>query len=407
MPVSIVRAVRGEPPYLASLDGLRALAVALVVMTHAAFLTGHVVTGGMAGRIWGRGDFGVAIFFSLSGFLLYRSLVAQDARGGMRLRAYWWRRAARILPAYWLALAAVALVVQPSPRSVLLHATATQVYVADLGIPGFTQSWSIATELAFYAVLPLLVLGLRPLRRRDPSSPMRALIVMGLAGLALTWIIGGGEIGREPLYERWLPARLPNFVLGMILAEALAQPGHALSAWIRSVAASPWSAICLAGSAYLLATTPVAGALTLGGVGGDLDLAVKMLLSCIVAFGLMVPLLWGPDNAYRSLLTHPASRYLGRISYGIFLWHLAVFEGLYALSGLAVFAGGMLPLLTIGVPLTLALAALSYHYLEQPTSRWVSRRLHRSQEARGSASSARSPETRDPTTARGPRQGPR
>lgn len=376
---------RRSPDYLPALDGLRALAVILVVLTHAAFLSGYVVTGGLLGRIWGRGDFGVAIFFTLSGFLLYRSLSMEDAAGIMRLRRYWWRRAVRILPAYWLTLAVVAVAVQPSARALLLHATTTQVYVADLGIPGFTQSWSIATELAFYAVLPLLVLALRGPRRRHPSGPMWALMLLGAVGLALTWVIGGGEIGREPLYERWLPARLPNFVLGMLLAEALAHPAHRVSRALRSLATSPWTCLAVAGSAYLLATTPIAGSLTLGGVGGDLDLAVKMVLSCLVALGLMVPLLWSPPNPYRSLLTHPASRWLGTISYGVFLWHLPILEGLVSVSGLRLFSGGMLPLLAICVPLTLGIATLSYYYVEQPASRFVSRRLRRSQEASGSS----------------------
>lgn len=376
----------GRPVYLAGLDGLRALAVGLVVMTHAAFLTGYVVTGGMVGRIWGRGDFGVAIFFSLSGFLLYRALSAEEEGGGMDLRRYWWRRVARILPAYWLTLAVVSAFAHPPLRKVVTHATATQVYVADLGIPGFTQSWSIATELAFYAVLPLIVLALRGPRRRDPALPMRLLVVLALLGVLLAWVIGGGEIGSEPLYERWLPARLSNFVIGMILAEALAQPGQRLSRTLQALGETPWASLSLAGSAYLLATTPVAGALTLGGVGGDADLAVKMVLSCIVAVGLMVPLLWGPANGYRSLLTHDTTRWLGTVSYGIFLWHLPIFEGLYALSGLEAFTGGMLPLLSLGVPLTVAAAALSHRFLEDPVSRWAGRRLRRSREERAPVS---------------------
>lgn len=382
MPVPTARGHRAALSHLPGLDGLRALAVGLVILTHAAFMTGFVSSGGMLGRIWGRGDFGVAIFFALSGFLLYRSLAAEEEQGGMRLGDYWWRRAVRILPAYWLALGVVSIAAHPPLRTVVLHATATQVYSADLGIRGFGQSWSIATELAFYAVLPLLVLALRNPRRRNPQQPMRLLIILALIGIPVAGIMGGGIIGSEPLYERWLPARLTNFVLGMILAEALARPKHRLSLWICSLAASPTTCLGLAGAAYLLATTPIAGSLTLGGDGGDLSLAVKLVLSCVVAFGLLVPLLWGPPSLYRRTLTHPASGWLGRVSYGIFLWHLPIFEGLYAISGLRAFTGGMVPLLALGVPLTLAAAALSYHLLEDPTTRLVARRLRQRREER-------------------------
>ena len=66
---------------LPALDGLRAVAALLVVATHAAYLSGFTVNGGLLGRLAGRGDFGVAIFFALSGFLLHFRLVS-DARDG-------------------------------------------------------------------------------------------------------------------------------------------------------------------------------------------------------------------------------------------------------------------------------------------------------------------------------------
>ena len=78
---------------LPALDGLRAVAALLVVVTHAAYLTGFTVNGGLLGRLAGRGDFGVAIFFALSGFLLHHRLVS-DARDGAH-RPPGVRRAAR------------------------------------------------------------------------------------------------------------------------------------------------------------------------------------------------------------------------------------------------------------------------------------------------------------------------
>ena len=89
---------------LPALDGLRAVAALLVVATHAAYLTGATTSGGLLGRLAGRGDFGVAIFFALSGFLLHHGLAADARDGRTDLRAYAVRRAARVLPAYWLTL---------------------------------------------------------------------------------------------------------------------------------------------------------------------------------------------------------------------------------------------------------------------------------------------------------------
>ncbi|HRA45859.1 MAG TPA: hypothetical protein PKX29_12275, partial [Phycicoccus sp.] len=65
------------------------------------------------------------------------------------------------------------------------------------------------------------------------------------------------------------------------------------------------------------------------------------------------------------------------VSYGIFLWHLPVFFGLYAVSGVELFRDGLLPLLAIGVPVTLALAAMSHQWIELPSSALATRILRR------------------------------
>ena len=143
-----------------ALDGLRALAAGLVVLTHAAFLTGFGASGGLVGRLWARGDFGVGIFFALSGFLLHRGFLAKAGRGGLDVVGYTLRRAARVLPAYWVTLAAVVVFAHPPLRDWLLHAALLHIYVPDAWISSFGQSWSLATEISFYAVLPLVVIAL-------------------------------------------------------------------------------------------------------------------------------------------------------------------------------------------------------------------------------------------------------
>lgn len=368
-----------------ALDGLRALAAGLVLLTHAAFLTGFGATGGLVGRLWSRGDFGVAIFFALSGFLLHRGLVAADVDGRLDVFGYAVRRAARLLPAYWLVLAAVAVAASPPLRDVVIHALALQIYWPDAWIGAFGQSWSIATEIAFYVALPLAVLCLRPLRRRHPHLPLTLLCVLAVVLTTTSGIGGDAVVGEDIFYDRWLHARAPHFLIGMICAETLLVPGHPVprlfTRWGRDVVAC----LAVAAGAYLLATTPIAGGLDLS-PGTATDVVVRTALSGIVAIGLLLPLTHGGPSGYRAALSHPTLRYLGVISYGLFLWHVPVFIGLYAVSGVREFSGALLPLLALGVPVSLGLAAATHRWVEVPSSRlagrFLARRRHRESERR-------------------------
>src|SRR4029077_13629049 len=95
---------------LAGFDGLRALAALAIVALHVTSATGAVTATG-AGRYFARLDVGVTIFFVISGFLLYRPFVRAhlNANGVIALGSFWWRRALRIFPAYWVALTAAIL----------------------------------------------------------------------------------------------------------------------------------------------------------------------------------------------------------------------------------------------------------------------------------------------------------
>jgi peptidoglycan/LPS O-acetylase OafA/YrhL len=359
---------------LPALDGLRAVAALLVVLTHAAYLTGVTVTGGLGGQLAGRGDFGVAIFFALSGFLLHHGLAADARDGRTDLRAYAVRRAARVLPAYWVALAVVSLAVQPPVRTVAAQALAVQTYLPGTDIPAFSQSWSIPTELSFYIVLPVIVLGLERVRGRHPRLPLALLAGSAVVSCVLLALVPVGEVGEDVLVERWLVARWPNFAVGMILAELVLRPEGRFHAWARAVSLDTWGCLLAAGAAYLLATTPVAGLLTLGPVAG-LQLSARLALSTVVAGFLLAPLVLGRKDAYTATLASPPARWVGSVSYGLFLWHLPVFTAIYAVSGADVFRGGMLPLLAIGLPISLGLAWLSHAALELPAMRWAARRV--------------------------------
>lgn len=365
---------------LPALDGLRGVAAGLVVLTHAAFLTGFGSTGGLPGHLLARGDFGVSIFFALSGFLLHRGLAHHlELTGRVDGLAYAARRFARIVPAYWLVLAAVVVATRPDLDVWVLHALALHIYAPDAALASFGQSWSIATELSFYAALPLAVVLLGRARRRGPGRPL-VLLVLALALTSLLPLLTGpATFGQDLLVERWLPWRAPHFLIGMICAEALLAREHPVARGLSRLARDPVGCLALAGAAYLASTTPVAGSLTLDPAHG-VALLLRTGLATVVAAALLVPLTLGPPSGLSRALSRPTPRWVGVVSYGLFLWHLPVFTALYAVTGAEFFRGGILPLLAVGVPVSLFLAFLSHQLVEMPGSRMTSRLLaHRRQ----------------------------
>ena len=102
-----------------ALTGLRGVAALMVLLTHVSFQTAYSIDAGMAGRVGSRLEAGVAVFFVLSAFLLYRpwsrALLLDDPRP--RTGRYLWRRAVRVLPAYWATLLLVAVVGRPDGLS--------------------------------------------------------------------------------------------------------------------------------------------------------------------------------------------------------------------------------------------------------------------------------------------------
>ena len=144
--------------FIPSLEGMRAFAALGIVVTHVAFQTG-AANSAVMGRIWGRFDLTVAIFFALSGFLLWRSHAAQ-ARGlgsAQSMGTYFFSRAVRILPAYWVVVILVLLFLPEAGDSWKVWAanlTLTQVFVPLTLTEGLTQMWSLSVEMAFYLLLP-------------------------------------------------------------------------------------------------------------------------------------------------------------------------------------------------------------------------------------------------------------
>jgi peptidoglycan/LPS O-acetylase OafA/YrhL len=322
-----------------ALDGLRGVAAVAVLLTHVAFRTGE--TGrGAGGAVLARFDAGVAVFFVLSGFLLYRSTVP--------LRRYALRRAARILPAYWAVLAVVA-VFWSVPGT---HWWLGQTYVGGLAGP-LTQTWSLCAELAFYAVLP----GLVWLARRWEWP-----VLAGCVLVAYGWIAGVHLLGAPDRLLLWLPGHLDWFAVGMAVA---AVAHRETPSWPARLAAWPGTCWAMAGALLFLLSSPVAGPLTLAPVPGGAAV-LKEAGYAVVAALVLLPCALGPQ---RGVLVSEPLRLLGRVSYGVFLWHLVVLDAVYRLTGWADFSGRMLPVAVLTGLGSVALGGLSWVLVERPALR--------------------------------------
>ena len=177
--------VSGTRSFLPAVEGMRACAAMGVVLTHVAFQTAN--SSGWYGRLFTRFDLAVAVFFALSGFLLWRGHAA--AARGLRHRPptghYLRSRIVRIMPGYLVAVVVILALLPDAHADLtvwLANLTLTQVYVPLTLTAGLTQMWSLAVEVSFYLVLPLLAL----LARRLPVD-WRVPAIAALAVASFAW----------------------------------------------------------------------------------------------------------------------------------------------------------------------------------------------------------------------------
>ena len=391
-----------------ALDGIRAAAAGLVLMTHVGSLTGYSMNGTPVSWVLARGDVGVPIFFTLSGLLLYRTWAMAAIAGGAagKLTVYLRRRALRILPAYWAVVLIALPVFNAGPAHrlwswleylLLLQNYDPHPFWAGTGAIGLAQMWSLVVEVSFYLVLPLLGAALTWLACRGAGGRQGGVAGAGrrarrlLAGIAVLAAssAGCGVLIYYPRpnfrFQSTLPPLMIWFCAGMAMAVLLAwaaadpRPGCAAGRIGRSVAASAGMCGLIAASAFAIACTPLAGP-EFFGIPGLWVTELKTLLYALVAAALVAPIAFQPLLADRGagmlsarLLGSRPARFLGRISYGIFLWQ---FLAAYAFFGLldlrTVFEGGSYngaEVAAIGIAvalLTVVFATAGYYLIERP-----------------------------------------
>lgn len=354
----------GTRPFLPAVEGMRACAAIGVVITHAAFQTGH--SKGIDGRLFGRFDLAVAVFFALSGFLLWRGHAA-SVRGLRHTPAtghYLRSRIVRIMPGYLVAVIVILLLLPDAANADLTvwlaNLTLTQIYVPLTLTGGLTQMWSLSVEVSFYLALPLLALLARrlPVRARIPVIAAVAVASWGW-GYLIAALPYDAPVGVNPL--NWPPAFSSWFAAGMLLAElTVSAPGLA-----HRLAQRRWLMAAVAVLAYLVAASPLAGPEGLI-PGTASQFAVKTAMGAVLAGVLIAPLVLDrPDTPHR-VLGSPVMVTLGRWSYGLFVWHLAALAMVFPVIGAFAFNGHLPVVLTLTLVFGFAIAAVSYALVESP-----------------------------------------
>ena len=327
---------------LRSLTGLRALAASAVFINH----IGPWLGGTPISKQWQSITYvaicGVIAFFVLSGYLLAQP---ESQRGGRR--SFWRRRAARILPVYWLSLLVMVVITvyydDTNPILRPLNLVANTLLVQSWGPSGTRASinlpaWSLSVELLFYACLPLL---LGPLRRLIARAPWVTLAAF--AALA--------QLGALAVHEGWVPAGfppayLPVFLLGV---HAAVQP----ASWQRVRPAA----------AGLLALASVLVSLQ-GDYFGVAALGMTVLIASLAH---------ADREGSRTLLQGEVARRLGVWSYAFFLLHVPV--GIVLLHFLPAPSSTLRGLVLAALQLLLSwlAAAVTFHLYEEPARRRLTR----------------------------------
>jgi peptidoglycan/LPS O-acetylase OafA/YrhL len=325
--------------YRPALDGVRAIAVLLVMASHF----------GVPGFAQ-AGDIGVTIFFTLSGFLITTLLLEERERSGrISLVQFYIRRAVRLLPALLVLLAFVVAFEAAIGQLdfALPRAMAALFYVANwvnetTNLGPLFHTWSLGVEEQFYAVWPLLLIVLMTLSGR------RAVFVVALALAGASFAAGAVGVSAGEL-ERSIDA----LMLGCALAVVATAGRLRQKAWAGWAA---YPALAIIAIAALTTWPPPVGR------------AVGFLAVELASVALILSICAEGSRVGRWLSAAPLA-WTGKISYGLYLWHFIV-----AWIATPALVGASWPVrAAFMTAVSFGLALASWRYVERPVQRWRKR----------------------------------
>ena len=349
-----------SPGYLPTLDGWRAVAIAGLLMAHAPAFPNWMH---LHRYVQMKGPLGVNLFFAISGFLICSRLLGEEAAyGSISIRDFYIRRAFRILPpaiTYLLVVALLAALHQLpwEGRSWLaalfFYRNYLHFFAGATWAGWFTSHfWSLSVEEHFYLLLPAIV-ALLPARRK--------LLLTSLTALNIAWL--GCFLYKSPSgYTVPFWSQRSDLVLCWLLVPAL------MALLLQSPTVRPRMQHWL---------TPAAGivcalvASHLNSMGLPFALVILQPLSLAVLYPLLViSTVFHPQSLLSRILEHPALRFVGRLSYSLYLWQELFFPAGHRYGGFAIHA---LQRPGLNLLCAFACALASFYLVEQPAIRWGQR----------------------------------
>lgn len=325
-------------PHRLQLDGLRALAFLAVFAHHA------------MGHLQWTGFLGVHLFFALSGFLITRILAADTEPSlGKRLSRFYWRRTLRIFPLYYFTLGWLALLgTLPFPWWSVSYLLNIKIYLDQLWLRPTMHFWSLCVEEQFYLIWPILFW------LTVPKYRLHLIIAMlVLSKCARAWFL---EVDGPPWYE----------VLAPICGEYLLW-GALAGYWDHQNKPLRISADLLIGVGIVLVGIQLAI---------PMDQFATVLLEGTpdgIGYTLIVLGLWRSTSIMAKLMSWSPLVYLGKISYGLYVYHVFVIVGPFHHFWQEYGWVQKLGPWFFDLPVTILLASISYYVIEKPFLKWKDR----------------------------------
>ncbi len=369
----------GRVRYIPSFDGMRALCIAAVILFHVVS-TSHPWLENLARRGW----CGVDVFFVLSGFLITWIIAVEiDHRGTVDLPRFYVRRALRLQPAYFSGLIGFALLLFLFHREkffIVMHAmpyflTYTMNFAVAFGwipFPPYGQAWSLCIEEQFYLCWPWT------LRRFGTHRCLR--IALGIVVFVMfyrtglyAWLNWGHfAIASERSLDRiyyGTDTRIDTILIGCATALVLREP--ALEKYFQRLRDWRWFTVVASAVALAAFAWATGGAFKGGWRGATIGFTAMAVTTAAVILALFLQ----PESMLSRCLSWPPMVFIGKISYGIYLFHEPFWMALARVMGLRFEAVGTLPQEIVAVTLVFAASiALAWGHFEIVEKRFLALR---------------------------------